>query len=169
MTFNLKSKIAALALSTMAMASQAGLMGQNVTLNFYFPDVSSQFCSNGSATVSNAVEFPNDCFGSARLGVDVGDSSLSVTFDNTGFASAAFNGIELDAASDITSVTFDGGDLTPFDFYLQDGNLWINFQSARGGRIANFSFSTDPQSVPEPSTLLLLGVGLLAAGRIRRR
>ncbi len=160
-------KIAAAALSLAAMSSHAGLLGTNVTANFYYPDTSSFYCSNGPATVGAGVEYPGSCSGFAAVGIDVGDTTMSVSLSGA-FAPASFNGFELDAATDFLTASYVGGTMGVTDVSIIGGNIWVNFSGQQGGT-ANFEFTNDTPTVPEPSTLLLMGAGLLAASRVRRR
>jgi len=71
-----------LALATLVMApsvANAGLIGVTVNVDFYFPNQSTLFCTNGTAVVGAGVEYPSSCDGFAPTAIDIADSQLTIT------------------------------------------------------------------------------------------
>jgi hypothetical protein len=151
-----------------AVPAQAGLIGSDVDVTFYFPDMATVFCSNGTATVGAGVEYPSSCSGFDPVSIDIGDNQIQVDTGGIGWSTGAFNGFLLSILSGpaITSATYGGGTMGVTDLEVDGGNLWVNFAGQSGG-IALIDFETE--QVPEPGTLGFLAVGLAGAALRRRR
>jgi len=108
------------------------------------------------------------------MGLDIGDGTIDVTYSCVGCGTSAFSfaitGID---SIDITGFALLDADGLPF-LGLSFGDDWLRFDfdgAAPGGsRTASFSYTAVPSIVPEPSSALLLGAGMLGfAVNARRR
>lgn len=171
-----------LGLSTGARA--ALLLGQNVSVEYFHPDLTSIELDAGGGLdlsnilVSSEVEIADLIQGVASL--DIRDQQLYVSFLYPGtFHATAFNGFRLSVLSPgvaaFTSVTTDaisslagfGNERIGFGTdYLQ-----INWQGLtfNAGDVLALNINAAPQAVPAPQTLALLGIALFGLAALRRR
>ena len=164
----LKSLMVVMLVGFAPMAAQAGLIGADVNVTWYFPDDMTLFCDNGNQTVSAALEYPAGCGGFGPVSIDVQDSALVVSEPNIGFANTAFNGFLISVLTGpaITSATLDPTSTHGVaSLNVTPQGLWVNF-SGTSGQTAIINLTT--ADAPEPSTLALLGLGLAFARRKRQ-
>lgn len=163
--------LAVLMLCAHPRAHAAFLDGQTLGYEYLFPDLGTVFFST-SFVVGAGVELPNMTSEfSAPASVDVSDTNIFIDFlvDRV-FSPGSFNGfhmfdllgtIESFGSVGITLATNLAGfnsSLISFDA----NNLFVNFDALDFD--ANSIVSIDIRPVPEPSTLLLVGLGLSMAG-----
>lgn len=161
-------KFAALAgLMMITFAAQAGMLGSTVSVDFFYPDTSSLYCSNGSAVVGGGVEYPSSCSGFAPVAIDISDTWISVDTGGSSWSPGSFNGIHLTVLSGpgIMSASYAGGTMGYTGLTVDSGSLWLNFAGVSPGGEAHFLIAT----VPEPGTYALMGLGLLGVAAIARR
>ncbi|MGA2772410.1 MAG: PEP-CTERM sorting domain-containing protein [Bryobacteraceae bacterium] len=151
---------------------RAGMVGDQVSLTWFLPDLSTIYLGPATATVGAGVEFPASTFPSnPAVSVDLTDTTITFTggYQST-FNAAAFNGFGI---SDLTHQNFSAVSI------LSATNDWVGFSSSRvsfdaGHVYVNFAslpLSTSDQlvlqvtqnSVPEPGTFALLLSGLIIA------
>jgi PEP-CTERM motif len=165
-------------------AAAPSLIGDNVTINWLFPDTSTLFATT-TVTVGGGVEVT--CPGPDPLcsgfvlptTIDIGATSIVVTeAAGSAWNPAAFNGL------DFTSLDFGPGIiLTGFSLFSDLAGLNASRISFTDHSISfnaeDLSFRTAPYTirldlitnvlpVPEPSTFALLGLALAAAVLTRR-
>ena len=131
----------------------------------------------GAYPVGASVEIPN-AVGNDTTQIDLSDTNIAVAWLGT-FGSATFYGPHFfDTSAQIdpfTSVSINpetnvsGFDISRISF--DEDNIWINLQGLTGGTsdVDYKSVSLNLHSVPEPTTLLLLGIGLIGLAGLRRR
>lgn len=90
---------------------------------------------------------------------------LVLNSDGTGFGGFLFEGLFFTPRSNGTGTTYTGVTGSLF-FGALDG--WV-VRACRGGLCARASGGGSYMQVSEPGTLMLLGIGLVAAGIVRRR
>lgn len=177
--------LALAALLPLALAGQAnaGLLGSTVNMSPYYPTSASQYDDAGNVVVSGAVEYPDGSFDlyNNSWQIDISDTQLVITdFRSEGlpYSPADFNGWILHVVSgpNIVSASADGASgFLPFAISVVNGDLLLNFQGVSGpaGSSSIINFSTDPGpdpvSVPEPASLAVFAMGLLALRQVRRR
>lgn len=107
------------------------------------------------------------------LSFDIGD--ISYAFDPDPLS---FDFVELQFADDppdlLIGIFADLANDDPTQFFLMDGQPENGFTAFAGDWEINGFFTLppedpDPKAVPEPGTLVLLGIGLLGIGTARRR
>jgi len=159
---------------------QAGailLEGNDIEFEWLYPNTSNSLVGPTVYTVGAAVEIP-DVFGSGTTSINLSDTNIAIPWWGT-FSSTTFNGPHFfDALAQIdpfTSVSINpetnvsGFDISRISF--DEDNIWINLQGLMGGTsdVDYKSVSLNLHSVPEPTTLLLLGIGLIGLAGLRRR
>ena len=163
--------LAALALSALANTAQAGMINDAVHVDYLFPDVGSVYDTLGTQTVgaSGASFTFYDYFDMTVTGRKVlVDFKLDTTWTATSFngfvltdLDKALPSFSLDSASNMAG-------FSASNFYVSGHALYVNW--------AGLSFTSDTNvvldaaaDVPEPFTVGLMGLGLLALGAARRR
>lgn len=180
---NLRSTCYGIFLMMASTLCHAGLMGSNVTANYYFPDFSSRI-GMGTATVTagyewvNPTGFPGDF--EAFDFIDIGDDFILFDFQYDAccqWSDGLYNGFELifdpGVLADLTAVSFAPNSDGYVDsmFSVVADTLFIDW---RGGAISGvetvqvqLSFAGSP--VPVPGTVLLFGASLAGLVLARRR
>lgn len=144
-----------------------GITGSVTFDGSQFDGSSFQFLSN-----SAVLDLTLDVFGSTFTFVDVVTTDLTI-IDSSGLLPSIVNGVGLLADNGSQSVAFfpDG-----FGGTATDGDASLAFNPAGGFDNDAFDFyavqwvpAGAVQPIPEPSTLVLFGVGLAGLGLLRRR
>ena len=168
--------VSAFALSAMCGTAHASLIGANVSVDFYFPDSSTVYCSSGSSIVGGGVEYPIGCSGFEPVSIDITATQIIVVNSCLcGFASGSFNGFVMSILSGplITSLTYNAllSTLGSTGTSFTGTSMSFNFAS-QGNGTAVFDIGTGTSAVPVPAALPLLGsaLGFMAlAGRRKRK
>jgi hypothetical protein len=157
------------------------LDGKTVGFTYYFPTVDNVYGSpaNGHYVVGAGIEIPNGICCGFEGSVDFSDKNVLVDFseDFGGYTPGSFNGFRItdvfDTIDSFTSVSISsnmaglGADRMTFDA----NNIWLNWQglSYQSDTFVSLEITSSSGEVPEPSTLALAGIGLLAFSRLRRK
>ena len=159
--------VAMLALGGQAFAS--GLDGDNVTVNYLYPDMSTVYQVLGTGTVTPSGYTVNS-FGQHNYTVFPTDITLTnVVGSDVNFLTATFNGYQLinnSGSPAITGVTVAFSDITGFsasDVTFDSTDVWLNLQGLT--TTPGLDLQLDLQfatATPEPATLVLFGTALLA-------
>jgi hypothetical protein len=151
-------------------AAQAGLIGQTVTGNYYFPDLGTIALPGGAQLVSPTATY---VFGTGVPNVTaiVSDTDIRLNFDASGsFNPATFSGpVFTFGTPDIINVILSGlsnvPGFTAADISFSNNTIALNLQNVAipdGSDFIDIVITTSAAAVPEPSTLALFGAGLLA-------
>jgi hypothetical protein len=129
-------------------------IGSNVIdANFFVPGTSTPAFVSGFGAVFTDVDFPND----SRLEFfDIANSSLGTFFVTPANNGLSFLGVTFSDPVSRVRITFGHTSLGPNDGPIADVVALDDF------------FFGEPQAVPEPSTMLLLGTALAAIAARRR-
>jgi len=160
--------------STGAMAS--GLIGDTMSFQYYYPDLSNPYggSSNGSFVVGSGVEVSNVADGVATL--DVQNNKIEIDFDSfaSTFNSVSFNGFVLSSSTPgvFGAVTVDAATTDSSfssSFLSNTGNsLSVNWEgmSFSGGEKIVLDIASP---VPEANTTAMMLAGLFVVAGIARR
>lgn len=172
-----RTALAVAALGT-AGAANASLIGDTVTFNTYFPD-SASLTSSQNLLVGAGIECdacPSAGFVLSGQTLDIGADYIEyISSSVTSFAggSAIFEFLDLDwlpspgllvgfvLSTDFTSVS-------PADVSFTADSIAIDIGNSGDGTTWRLDLVTR-HAVPEPATALLLGLGIVGLGAMRRR
>jgi len=153
------------------------LAGHVIEASYLFPNTSTLYDGPTTATVGAGTELPNFA---AFADVDFSDTNILITLRRDAFINdVAFDGFRFfDVSGTIPSFT--GALLNPATNYTGlnaarltfDANtIFLNVANLAGlnGQVISIDLAAAAETVPEPSSLLLLGTGLLGLVHRQRR
>lgn len=178
--------LGALCLLLSAGPAAADALTGNVTMNFYFPNIGTLETSPDTISVGSSIVCPGSspicsAFGEGGDHVfAIGTDSITYTGSNdplSNFSSATFNGWVF------SGLTFSSGEpligftlttniagLATSDITFGPSDIEINMEGLPiNGTFTLTLIPESPTATPEPSSLLLLGTGLLGLGPLIRR
>jgi hypothetical protein len=166
-------------------AHAALLQGKTVEFTYFFPDTSSVYgpdLANGNYVVGSGLEIPNGICCGYEGTLDISDKNLLAKFHfSSSYTPASFNGFRIsdvfNSIGSFTSATVNPATTLPgftgANVSFDANNIWVNWEGLFFNDGDTVSIDIDGGStsdkVPEPATLALFGVGLAAAGVMRRR
>jgi hypothetical protein len=167
-----------LLLASSNVAAHADLIGSSVTVSGACCSSPSNISSTeGPVVVGAGIEFPAGSIPLYQEQINVTGSQIIITTidSNNPYSSGGFNGFILTfaGAPSILGVTLDAATtLNPVNFSFTSTGLDVNFAglSVTPGITTVFDVSTGSAATPEPSSLALLGTGVVGlVTAIRRR
>jgi hypothetical protein len=169
--------------------SAPSMLGDQVTIRQYFPNLSTLVATQTVTVVSPGAEIT--CPSSSVLCASSGNSdglldgeslnleALSISGNFVaGFASTSFNGYvfdDLDFGPDTgivgLTLTTTIANLALADISFDTNTVWVNLTGAGGatGGAFTIDLSVAPAAIPEPSALALAGIALAGLGAANRR
>lgn len=165
-----------LALSPVAPAGAATLLGSSVTAELHYPSLGTIFSSAGPVTVSDGVEFPAGIFAS-YLSIDVTDTQIIYeAVHPAAYGPAAFNGFVLSftGAAPITQVALNAASqIVPVSFAFDGDSIRFDVAGlfpAAGDKLILDVNGGPTAAIPEPASwALLIGGFALVGSALRRR
>jgi hypothetical protein len=155
---------------TFAGQALAGTLdGDNVTVNYLYPDIGTIYQTLGTGTVTSA-GFTVNSFGQHNYTVYPSEITLTNVFSSdVYFLSASFNGYELidnTGSPAITGVSVAFSDIAGFsssDVSFDPTHVWLNLQNltTTPGLDLELDLQFGSTQTPEAATLLLFGTAVL--------
>jgi hypothetical protein len=161
----------------LAIPAFADLLNANVTVNYLYPDINTIYQVLGTGTVTSS-GFTVNSFGQHDFTVYPDMFTLTnVTQGDIQFTPASFNGYQIvvnTGGTPITGVMLEFTDIAGFtisDVTFDSHDVWVNLQglTTTPGLDLQIGLEFAGGTVPEPSSLLLMGSGALAVIGLARR
>lgn len=165
-----------LVLVSLALSAQANnlMMGETMEVTYLFPDTSTIWYGPQNVVVGPGPELQFS-LGSTDIVVDIGDTTATFTFPTATFVSRGiFNGVRLtdifNSIPDFTSVVLDPSTtLNNVGVSFDSNNIFVDFVNSGSFNAEDFAKVNVAAAVPEPTTMLLLGSGLLGLWGARKK
>jgi hypothetical protein len=154
--------------------AHAVLLGDTISASYQFPNLGSVIQSSGTAIVGSGIEFSDIYPG---VTADFADTTLTIEYLSAfSWYFGSQNGpVFIDLTSPFTHASLDVAtnvsNFTARDVSVSNGQLILNWEGLsflQGAEIV-LDLADVNQSVPEPATVALLGMSMIALGAVRGR